>query len=74
MMPNAENNSSLAPLAAPAAIPAAHLFEANTTRLGFRRDVWLRGFEYDFIELLAPQLTQRVVAAALKGGGLDAGL
>lgn len=57
-----------------AAIPAAHLFETNTTRLGFRRDVWLRGFEYDFIELLAPQLTQRVVAAALKGGGLDAGL
>lgn len=56
------------------AIPAAHLFEANTTRLGFRRDVWLRGFEYDFIELLAPQLTQRVVAAALKGGGLDSGL
>jgi len=57
-----------------AAIPAAHLFEANTTRLGFRRDVWLRSFEYDFIELLAPQLTQRVVNAALKGGGLDAGL
>jgi len=56
------------------AIPAAHLFEANTTRLGFRRDVWLRGFEYDFIELLAPQLTHRVVAAALKGGGQDAGL
>ena len=26
------------------------------------------------IELLAPQLTQRVVAAALKGGGLDSGL
>ncbi|MES2238365.1 MAG: CysB family HTH-type transcriptional regulator [Pseudomonadota bacterium] len=57
-----------------AALPASHLFEANTTRLGFRRDVWLRGFEYDFIELLAPQLTKRVVAAALKGGGLDAGL
>jgi LysR family cys regulon transcriptional activator len=25
-----------------AALPASHLFEANTTRLGFRRDAWLR--------------------------------
>lgn len=57
-----------------AALPVAHLFAANTTRLGFRRDVWLRGFEYDFIALLAPQLTPRVVAAALKGEGQDAGL
>ncbi len=57
-----------------AALSASHLFEANTARLAFRRDAWLRGFEYEFIELLAPQLTQRVIAAALKGGGLDAGL
>ena len=56
------------------ALPVAHLFATNTTRLGFRRDVWLRGFEYDFITLLAPQLTRRVVAAALKGDGQDVGL
>lgn len=57
-----------------AALPVSHLFEANTTRLGFRRDVWLRDYEYDFIELLASQLTKRVVVATRKGGGLDAGL
>jgi LysR family cys regulon transcriptional activator len=57
-----------------ASVPASHLFEANTTRLAFRRDAWLRGFEYEFIELLAPQLTRPMVEAALKGEGADAGL
>ncbi|MDO8347471.1 MAG: CysB family HTH-type transcriptional regulator [Rugosibacter sp.] len=56
------------------ALAANHLFETNTTRIGLRADAWLRGFEYDFIALLAPHLTQRMVLAALKGGGLDAGL
>jgi len=56
------------------ALAANHLFETNTTRIGLRSDAWLRSFEYDFIEMLAPQLTRRVVQAALKGGGLDAGL
>lgn len=57
-----------------AAIPAGHLFEGNTTRVGFRRDIWLRGYEFDFIELLAPQLTRSMVEAALKGEGADPGL
>ncbi|OHC67096.1 MAG: transcriptional regulator CysB [Rhodocyclales bacterium RIFCSPLOWO2_02_FULL_63_24] len=57
-----------------AAMPATHLFEGNTTRVGFRRDVWLRGYEYDFMELLAPQLTRRMVEATLKGEGADPGL
>lgn len=57
-----------------AAMPANHLFEGNTTRVGFRRDVWLRAFEYDFIELLAPHLTRRMVEAARKGEGADPGL
>lgn len=57
-----------------AALPATHLFEGNTTRLAFRRDVWLRGYEYDFMELLAPQLTRRMVEATLKGEGADPGL
>jgi LysR family cys regulon transcriptional activator len=56
------------------AIPAAHLFEGNTTRIGFRRDAWLRGYEFDFMELLAPQLTRRTVEATLKGEGVDPGL
>ena len=57
-----------------AAMPVSHLFEGNTTRVGFRRDIWLRGYEYDFIELLAPQLTRRMVEATLKGEGADPGL
>jgi len=56
------------------AIPAQHLFEGNTTRIAFRRDLWLRGYEFDFMELLAPQLTRRMVEAALKGDGSDPGL
>ena len=56
------------------ALAANHLFATNTTRLAFRRDLWLRGYDYDFIELLAPQLTRRVVEAAVRGGGDDPGL
>jgi LysR family cys regulon transcriptional activator len=57
-----------------AAMSATHLFEGNTTRLAFRRDTWLRGYEYDFMELLAPQLTRQMVEATQKGEGADPGL
>ena len=57
-----------------AAIRASHLFEGNTTRLAFRRDAWLRAYEYDFMELLAPHLTRRMVEATLQGAGADPGL
>jgi LysR family cys regulon transcriptional activator len=57
-----------------ASVPAAHLFEANTTRLAFRRDAWLRGYEYELIELLAPNLNRHMVEAALQGEGADPGL
>jgi LysR family cys regulon transcriptional activator len=57
-----------------AGVPATHLFEGNTTRVAFRRDVWLRGYEYEFMELLAPQLTRRMVEATQKGEGGDPGL
>ena len=43
---------------------ASHLFEASTTRIGFRRGASLRGFMYDFIELFAPHLTREVVDRA----------
>jgi LysR family cys regulon transcriptional activator len=55
-------------------MPASHLFEGKTTRVAFRRDLWLRGYDYDFLELLAPQLTRRTVEATLKGEGADPGL
>lgn len=56
------------------ALPTAHLFESNTTRLAIRRGAWLRRFDYDFIELFAPRLTRQVVDMTIKGGDLDPGL
>src|SRR5208282_1220919 len=47
------------------AIDAGHLFEASTTRIGLRRNFYLRGYLYDFIELFAPHLTQKAVEAAM---------
>ncbi|KDE38621.1 Cys regulon transcriptional activator CysB [Nitrincola lacisaponensis] len=43
------------------AIDASHLFEASTTRIGFRKGTYLRGYMYDFIRLFAPHLTPDVV-------------
>jgi LysR family cys regulon transcriptional activator len=57
-----------------AALAANHLFDTNTTRLAFRRDLWLRGCDFEFIELLAPQLTRRVIEATIRGGAIDPGL
>jgi len=50
------------------------LFESNTTRLGFRRGNWLRRFDYDFIELFAPQLTRAIVQKTLRGSDPDPSL
>lgn len=52
-------------------VDASHLFESSTTRLGLRRNAYLRGFVYSFIELFAPHLTRRMVDTALAGGGDD---
>jgi LysR family transcriptional regulator, cys regulon transcriptional activator len=43
---------------------ASHLFPVHTTWAGFRRGVLLRGYMYDFLQMLAPHLTQRVVQSA----------
>ena len=46
-------------------IDAGHLFEQATTRIGFRRGIFLRNYMYDFIELFAPHLNRdRVQQAA----------
>ena len=47
------------------AIDASHLFEPSTTRIGLRRNFYLRGYLYDFIELFAPHLTRKAVDAAM---------
>lgn len=49
------------------ALAADHLFESNTTRLALRRGVFLRGFEYDFIERFAPHLDRHAVERVLQG-------
>jgi LysR family cys regulon transcriptional activator len=44
---------------------AAHLFKPSTTRIAVRKNEYLRGYTYDFIELFAPHLTRTVVARAM---------
>lgn len=46
------------------AIDASHLFKSSTTKIGFRRGTFLRGFMYEFIEEFAPHLTKDVVNSA----------
>jgi LysR family cys regulon transcriptional activator len=47
------------------AIDASHLFKASTTKIGFRRGSFLRGYMYDFIERFAPHLTKDIVTRAM---------
>jgi LysR family cys regulon transcriptional activator len=42
-------------------IDAGHLFKPSTTRLAIRKNEYLRGYTYDFIELFAPHLTRKAV-------------
>lgn len=49
-----------------ALIDASHLFADSTTYLGIRKDVFLRGYMYGFIELIAPHLNRSTVNKLLK--------
>lgn len=46
-------------------IDAGHLIQPSTTRIAVRQNQYLRGFAYDFIELIAPHLTRDIVSKAL---------
>ncbi len=46
-------------------IDASHLFKASTTKIGFRRGSFLRGYMFDFIERFAPHLNKHVVTQAM---------
>ncbi len=46
-------------------LDASHLFPANTTYLGLRRDAFLRDYVYDFIQMLVPKLNRKTVLSAL---------
>lgn len=47
------------------ALDASHLFKASTTKIGFRRGSFLRGYMFDFIERFAPHLNKHVVTQAM---------
>lgn len=48
------------------ALDASHLFGESLTHIGIRRDKFLRGYIYDFIELFAPHLTRELVDSAIE--------
>ncbi|MGH8557956.1 MAG: HTH-type transcriptional regulator CysB [Methylococcales bacterium] len=47
------------------ALDASHLFGESMTHIGMRKDKFLRGYMYDFIELFAPHLTRDLVNRAI---------
>lgn len=51
-----------------AMIDVSHLFADSTTYLGVRKDAFLRGYMYGFIELIAPQFDRPAVNEALRSG------
>lgn len=48
------------------AIDASHIFDASTTRIGFRRGTVLRSYMYDFIESFAPHLTRENIDTVMQ--------
>lgn len=48
-------------------LDASHLFAPSTTRLALRRNVFVRGYVYAFIELFAAKYPRAAVDAALAG-------
>jgi len=47
------------------ALDASNLFEASTTKIGFRSSSYLRGYMFDFIEMFAPHLDRDLVRKSL---------
>ncbi|MES1932753.1 transcriptional regulator CysB [Salinisphaera shabanensis T35B1] len=46
-------------------LDASHLFAASTTHIGFRHNLFLRGYMRRFIEIFAPHLTSATIDEAL---------
>jgi LysR family cys regulon transcriptional activator len=47
------------------ALDASHLFGRSVTKIGLRRDMFLRGFMYDFIQQFAPHMSRDFVDRAM---------
>ena len=56
---NPEQDKDLVPL------DASHLFGNSVTQIGLRKDKYLRGYIYEFIELFAPHLTREIIDNAM---------
>ena len=54
------------------ALDASHLFHDSMTRIGLRRNSFLRGYVYDFIARFAPHLDRATVDAALAAPSAEA--
>ena len=50
-----------------AAIPAGHLFGMNVSRIALKEGAYLRGYVFTFIELMAPNLSRKLVEQVLAG-------
>lgn len=48
------------------AIDAGHLFGKSITKIGIRKDTFLRGYMYDFIKLFAPHLSSEIINKAME--------
>ena len=48
------------------AINAGHLFGKSITKIGIRKDTFLRGYMYDFIKLFAPHLSSEIINKAME--------
>tara|TARA_B100000686_G_scaffold332160_1_gene396589 strand:+ start:1244 stop:2164 length:921 start_codon:yes stop_codon:yes gene_type:complete len=46
-------------------IDAGHLFESSTTRIGIRKNSYLRSYIFDFIQMFSPQLNKNSVKKAM---------
>ncbi len=53
-------------------LDAAHLFQPSTTKIGFRRGMYLRAFHYDFLRLFASHLTHERVDQAITAESTEA--
>jgi LysR family cys regulon transcriptional activator len=49
------------------AIPAGHLFGMNVSRIALKEGAYLRSYVFTFIELLAPNLSRKLVEQVLAG-------
>ncbi len=47
-------------------LDCSHLFPASTTYIGVRKDAYLRGYMYGFIQMLAPKYNRRTIDDAFR--------